>query len=235
MMMMKEEIKKKLLSFQDIKYQKFHKSLCPGVNNIIGIRLPKIRTFVKEILKDDYRQYLKEVDNEYYEETMIEGLIIATSKMAIDEKFFYLKKFVPKIDNWAICDTICSSFKWKESDLPIVWNFILSYQKSNNEFELRFMIVMMMDYFLISHYLDDVLAIIDSINIEYYYTNMAIAWLISVAFIKNRDRILNYLQHHHLSDFTYQKALQKIIESNRISKIDRELIRKMKKDRTCFL
>ena len=97
------------------------------------------------------------------------------------------------------------------------------------------MIVMMMDYFLISHYLDDVLAIIDSINIEYYYTNMAIAWLISVAFIKNRDRILNYLQHHHLSDFTYQKALQKIIESNRISKIDRELIRKMKKDRTCFL
>ena len=74
----------------------------------------------------DYISYLKNVENLYYEETMIEGLVIATSKMSLKEKFYYLKKFIPKIDNWAICDTVCSSFKLKEHELPMVWEFILS-------------------------------------------------------------------------------------------------------------
>lgn len=225
---MVEKIRKELLELQDLKYRDFHSKLCPGIDNIIGIQVPKIRAIVKQMLKKDYHVYLKQVDNKYYEETMIEGLIIATSKMSLEDKFNYLEKFVSKIDNWAVCDTVCSGFKLKEKELSSVWDFIVKYQKSTKEFELRFMIVMMMDYFLVDYYIDKVFKIIDSINVDHYYTNMAIAWLISVAFVKYRKETLKYLDNHHLSEFTYQKSLQKIIESNRVTKEDKEMIIKMK-------
>lgn len=226
---MKEEIRKQLFENQDLIYQKFQSNLCPGINNIIGVRVPVIRKLVKNILKEDYEKYLKEVDNKYYEETMIEGLIIATSKMSISKKIEYLDLFVPKIDNWAVCDITCSSFKFKKEDLPIIWKYIHKYQNSKNEFELRFMIVIMMDYFLLDEYIDEVLTIIDKIKVDYYYTNMAISWLISVAFVKYRDKTIKYLKNNNLSTFTYQKSLQKIIESNRVSQKDKDMIRKMKK------
>ena len=224
-----EEVKNELFRLQDLDYQKFHSNLCPGTTNIIGVRVPKIRLLVKDLLKKDYKCYLDNVDNKYYEETMVEGLIIATSKMTIEEKIFYLDKFVPKIDNWAICDTVCSSFKLKEKDLDKVWKYILKYKNSKNEFELRFMIIMMMDYFLIDEYIDEVLVVIDSIKIDYYYTNMAIAWLISVLYVKDKNKTLDYLNMCNLSDFTYNKSLQKIIESNRVSNEEKRIIRTMKR------
>lgn len=223
------EVRKKLFGLQDLNYQKFHSNLCPGVSNIIGVRVPKIRLLVKELLKKDYKYYLDNIKNKYYEETMIEGLIIATSKMGLNEKFTYLDKFVPKINNWAICDTVCSSFKFKKNDLEKVWKYILKYKNSNNEFELRFMIIIMMDYFLIDEYINDVLDIIDLVNTDYYYTNMGIAWFISVMYVKYKDKTVNYLKKCHLSDFTYNKSIQKILESNRVSKVDKDIIRTMKR------
>ena len=108
-----EKVRKELFELQDLKYKSFHSNLLPGINNIIGVRVPDIRKLVREILKDDYKYYLENTDNKYYEEVMIEGLIIATSKMSLNDKFLYLEKFIPKIDNWAVCDIVCSSFKLK--------------------------------------------------------------------------------------------------------------------------
>ena len=149
--------------------------------------------------------------------------------MSTSKKIEYLDFFVPKIDNWAVCDITCSSFKFKKEELPTIWKYILKYQKSKNEFELRFMVVMMMDYFLLDEYIDEVLTIIDKIKVDYYYTNMAISWLISVAFVKYRDKTIKYLKNNNLSTFTYQKSLQKIIDSYRVSQKDKDMIRKMKK------
>lgn len=224
-----EEIREELFLLQDLKYKEFHSRLCPGTDNIIGVRVPDIRRLVKDILKKDYKYYLNNIENKYYEETMIEGLLIATSKMSLEERFVYLEKFVSKIDNWAVCDIVCSSFKFKKNELDNVWHYILKYKNSNKEFELRFMIIMMMDYFLIDSYIDKVLTIIDTIQVDYYYTNMAVAWLISVLFVKDREKTLIYLKNNHLSAFTYNKSLQKIIESNRVSKPDKEMLRGMKK------
>lgn len=226
---MVDEVRKKLFQLQDIEYKKFHSSLLPGIDNILGVRVPEIRKLVKELLKGDYIDYLENNANKYYEETMVEGLIIATSKIDIDTKIKYLKKFIPKIDNWAVCDICCSSFKFKETEKDKIWNFILEYKNSNKEFELRFMVVIMMNYFLYDNYLDNIFKIIDSIKVDYYYTNMAIAWLISVVFVKNKEATLKYLENNNLSQFTYNKSLQKIIESNRVTKVDKEVIKKMKK------
>lgn len=226
---MKEKVRDELFEMQDPNYQEFQSKLCPNISNIIGVRVPNVKKMVKKILKEDYEKYLFEIDNKYYEETMVEGLIIVTSKMDIDKKINYLNNYIPKINNWAICDIVCSNFKLKEEELPVMWEYLLLYQHSNSEFELRFMIVMMMNYFLLDNYINEIFKIIDSIKVDYYYTNMAISWLLSIAFIKYREQTLKYLNNNNLVLFTYQKALQKIIESNKVSEQDKNMIRKMKK------
>ncbi len=35
----------------DKKYKEFHQNLVPGINNIIGIQIPKLRAMAKEIAK----------------------------------------------------------------------------------------------------------------------------------------------------------------------------------------
>lgn len=98
-------LKDKLFELSDEKYKKFHSGLCPNIDNIIGVRLPKLREIAKEIAKGDWRDFLATSSNDYYEEVMINGLVIAYAKCDVDEKLNYIESFVPKIDNWAICDS----------------------------------------------------------------------------------------------------------------------------------
>lgn len=226
---MLEEIRKQLFQLQDLKYQKFHSNLCPGVSNIIGVRTPDIRKIVKKLLKEDFITYITTPDKKYYEEIMIEGLLIAESKISFIEKVKYLDEFIPKINCWAIADICAASFKLKKDELNLLWNYLKKYENIKQEYELRFMIVMWMDHYLIDDYIDEVLRKIDSIHSSYYYVNMAIAWLISVSYIKYPDITLKYLNHNNLDDWTYNKAIQKIIESNRVSKEEKEKFRKMKR------
>lgn len=226
---MLEEIRKQLFQLQDLKYQKFHSNLCPGVSNIIGVRTPDIRKIVKKLLKEDFITYITTPDKKYYEEIMIEGLLIAESKISFIEKVKYLDEFIPKINCWAITDICAASFKLKKDELNLLWNYLKKYENSKQEYELRFMIVMWMDHYLIDDYIDEVLRKIDSIHSSYYYVNMAIAWLISVSYVKYPKITLKYLKNSNLDDWTYNKAIQKIIESNRVSKEEKEKFRKMKR------
>lgn len=108
----------------------------------------------------------------------------------------------------------------------------MSYAGSKREFEPCFMIVMMMGYYLEDDYLETVLDIIDKIESEFYYVNMASAWLVSVAFVKSREVALRFLRDNHLSDFVQNKAIQKITESYRVSDEDKTLVRAYKRLRT---
>lgn len=227
--MTRDEIIKKLFTLQDLKYRKFHSGLCPGLENIIGVRTPDLRKLAKEIARNNYQEFLQSCKNEYYEETLLEGLVIAQIKISLPEKLKLLKSFVPKIDNWATCDMVCSSFKFKTSELAEVWDFILQYQNSAQEFERRFMIVMMMDYFLTPEYIDQIFAIINNIQTEQYYVNMASAWLIATAMAKQRDKTVDFLKENKLSAWVQNKAIQKIRESYRVSVGDKELVQTLKK------
>ena len=147
----------------------------------------------------------------------------------IKEVLSIIKNFVPKIDNWAVCDIFCSGLKIVNKNKETVWNFIQKYLKSKKEFELRFAIVMMLDYFICEKYIDRVLTILDNIKHEAYYVKMAVAWTISVAFVKFKDKTMKYLKKNNLDDWTYNKALQKICESLRVSKETKKIIKAMKR------
>lgn len=226
---LKEEIKKDLFKISDVKYKEFHKGLCPGTDNIIGVRVPVLRNYAKELAgKVKTEDLLKQIDDEYYEEIMIKGMIIGLEK----EKFEVLKKhiqdFIPKIDNWAVCDVFCAGLKITKKYKKEMWEFIQKYLKSDKEFEIRFGIVMILDYYIDEEYLKRDFEIFRAVKCEKYYVQMAVAWAISVCLIKFYDETVEYLKTSNLDKFTYNKALQKGIESYRISDKQKEKLRNMK-------
>lgn len=226
---MENEIRKKIFELADEKYKQFHSGLCPNINNIVGVRVPILRNYAKEIAKGNFRKYLKEAQDEYYEEIMLQGMVIGLAKMDCRERLDYITKFVPKIDNWAICDVTCAGLKFTKKNLNVVWDFLQTYLKSDKEFELRFGIVMLLDFYITDEYIDRVIQILDSIKHEGYYVKMAIAWTISVAYVKFPEKVMKYLNNNTLDNFTYNRALQKIIESYRVTEEDKKIIRAMKR------
>lgn len=226
----KQKIKEELISMQDKKYKEFHKGLCPGTENIVGIRVPILRNYAKELLKQyDWKTLIKNIDNEYYEEIMLQGMVIGLAKDDFKSIIQEIEKFLPKIDNWAVCDTFCAGLKITKKHKKEMWNFIQKYIQSKKEFEVRFSVVMILDCYIEDEYLEKIFEIFDSIKREEYYIQMAVAWAISICLIKYYDKTLNYLKTTNLDKFTYNKALQKAIESYRITKEQKQTLRDMKK------
>lgn len=228
---MKQKIKKKLFELADPKYKEFHGGLCPGTENIIGVRVPVLRKYAQELFKEkDWKQTIEEIDDEYYEEIMLQGMLIGQAKNEdINTILKYMEKYVPKIDNWAICDIFCAGLKITKKYKKEMWNFIQKYLKSDKEFEIRFAVVMILDYYIDEEYLKEDFKIFDDIKHEGYYVKMAVAWAISVCLIKYYEDTVEYLKTSKIDNWTYNKAIQKAIESYRISDNQKNFLRKLKK------
>ena len=226
-----EEIRNKLISLSDSKYKDFNKSLCPDTKKeMLGIRVPILRNLAKEIVNEnDWEKFVKNDNTKYFEEVLLQGLIIGYSKLEFEEKLEYIKLFVPRIDSWAISDTFVPTLKVKGKDLEAYWNFILPYTKSEKEFDVRFAIISILDYYLTETYIDEVISILDNINNEGYYVKMGVAWTIAEIAIKFNEKAMRYLNgKNNLDKFTYNKSLQKMIESYRISNEQKQILKKMK-------
>lgn len=227
--MIREEILEKLYEMQDLKYKEFDSSLCPNVDNIIGVQVPKLRAIAKQLVKEEKKEYLELENIEYYEEKVIQGLMIGMSNLTIEDTKKYLEKFIPKIDSWAVCDVVCSSLKLSKKYQKEMWEFLETYIKSDKEFEIRFAVVMYLDYFLNDEYIDKVIKNISKIKSDKYYVQMAIAWLLAESFIKQKEKTTEYLKNNKLDNFTHNKAIQKIIDSYRVSEQEKEFVRTLKR------
>ena len=230
-----EIVREELFKLKDEEYAKFNRKLCPDtLRKIIGIRIPNLKSFAKKFVKEnDSKAYLDEAlrdKDKYFEEVLFQGLVIGYTKMELEEKIEYIKLFIPKIDSWAITDTVIPTFKFNEKELVQVWKFILPYTKSEKEFEVRFAVIVMLDYFIVSQYVDKIIKTLDGIKNDAYYAEMAIAWTLAEIGIKFNDKLMTYLKgDNHLDKFTYNKTLQKMIESYRISDEQKVELRSMKR------
>lgn len=222
-------IRKQLMNLAEPGYQKFSASLLPNVHSILGVRLPALRKIAKQLAKEDWRGYLKTADSEYFEEVMLQGMVIGYAKADIEEILRYAANFIPKIDNWSVCDSFCNGLKMTKERREIVLEFIKPYLTSPNEYEVRFGVVMLLNWFVVPEYIHRLFPLFDSICHEGYYAKMAVAWAISICFIHFPQQTLYYLKNNRLDDFTYNKALQKITESLRIEEPTKKLIRSMKR------
>ena len=229
---MKDEIKKHLITLQDKKYQDFSMKL--GLNQKIkhlGIRIPLLRNYAKLLMKkNDFSLLIEKIDEEYYEEIMLKGMIISLNqKLTEQELFYYLNYYLPKISDWSLCDIFVSGLKITKKYMKELWPLIKKNAQSNKEYYVRFSLVMILNYYLKEEYLDEIYDIIQKIKLDKYYVKMAQAWLLSYLIIDYYDKTIAFLEKNYLDNFVYQKALSKAIESKQISEDKKQVLRKMKK------
>ena len=199
-----KEFVKYLISLQDLKYKEFHSSLVLNSKyEMIGIRVPIMRNIAKKIAKTNVVEFLDNAQDNYYEEVMIQGLVISHIK---DEELFYkyFKNYINKIDNWALCDTFCSSIKCIRKYEDKYFN-----EAINN--------------------LNIIFNTLNKINSDKFYINMAQAWLVCELYIKYPEETKEFIKNNSLNKFTQNKAISKINDSYRVSKEDKEMLKKYRK------
>ena len=228
---MENKIRQDLFAMQDLKYKEFHGSLCPDMDNIIGVRIPKLREYAKELYKSNNLKDIK-IEDKYYEELVIQGMLIGfQTKEPIGEIIKQVEEFIPKINSWAVCDTFCAGLKITKKYQTEMFKVIKRYLKSTQEYQVRFAIVMLLDYYINDQYIDQVLQILDNVKLDKYYVQMANAWAISICLIKYYNKTLDFLNTTKIDDFTYNKGIQKAIESYRITNEQKEYLRTLKRRR----
>lgn len=228
---MENKIRQDLFSMQDLKYKEFHGSLCPDMDNIIGVRIPKLREYAKELYKCNNLKDIK-IEDKYYEELVIQGMLIGfQTKEPIEGVIKQVEEFIPKINSWAVCDTFCAGLKITKKYPTEMFKVIKEYLKSTQEYQVRFAIVMLLDYYINDQYIDQVLQILDNVKLDKYYVQMANAWAISICLIKYYNKTLDFLNTTKIDDFTYNKGIQKAIESYRITNDQKKHLRTLKRRR----
>lgn len=226
-----EVLRTRLRGIADEKYREFHGKLIPGVTQEFwGIRVPELRKAAKEIIRGDWREFLASAKEEpVYELTMLSGLVIAGAKCEFEEKLERLAGFIPRIDNWAVCDIVCGELKAVKKNRERMYEFLQPYFEAEGEYERRFALVILMQHYLVDEWIDRVIAVYGSVRLEEYYVKMAAAWGLSVCFVKFRDKTLEFLRETAMDDWTYNKTLQKARESYRVSPEDKEMLKGMKR------
>lgn len=216
-----------LRHLEDAAYKEFNSRIIPGTSHMFGLRMPVIRKISKEILKGNYTDFIACKKGDYHEEIIIEGLVLSGISCGYSELLGNMKYFAARIYNWAICDTV--SFKELKNHLEEFLGDIDYFIYNENPWVQRFGFGCLMQFYLTDSYIDRVLEYVNSVDSDFYYVEMMQAWLIATAAAKQRDKTMAFLKSNNLNDFTQNKAIQKMRESYRISKEDKEYILKFKR------
>lgn len=240
MEMLNTEIRKQLKQKAESDYKKFQAKLLPGVDGILGVRLPELREIAKRIAKTDAQAYLDEMypvmhsagesDIVFYEEKMLYGLVIGYAKADEVQRRQWLDVFVPMIDSWGVCDSCCMTYKWMKVMPEFWWEYVKTWSMADAEYEVRFGLVCMLAHFIDERYIQEILAVCNSMHQEGYYAKMAQAWLVSACFVKFPEQTYLFLEKDGMDDFTHNKAIQKTCESYRVSKAWKDKIRSLRRN-----
>lgn len=222
-------IKEQLGSLAEPEFQQFTAKLLPGVTGILGVRLPFLRQLAKQLAKGDWKAYLSHALDGSYEEIMLQGMVLGYAKGDLQEKKEYLQAFIPKINNWSVCDSACSTIKLAKQQPEEFWEFLMPYLNSTGEFQIRFALVQLLDYYVNERYLGRVLEAVQQARQESYYVNMAQAWAVSICYREFPEETLPFLKANSLDDFTHNKAIQKITESLKVPEEEKEIARRLKR------
>lgn len=224
---MYNEFINELYSLQDLKYKAFHSKLILS-DKLIGVRTFELKRIAKNIAKSNYKEFIKDNKHNLFEENIVHGLVLGYLKLGFNDLKPFIDDFIPYIDNWAVCDLTVSNLKIFTKNKDVGFIEIQKYLKANNPWINRFGYVLLLNYYIEDKYIDKIFKLCSNYKDE-YYVKMAIAWLISMCYIKYKDKTLNFLNNNKLDDWTYNKSIQKIIESNRASNEDKNMLRRLKR------
>lgn len=224
------ELQNALFSMKDKKYRDFQSALMPTVDkeSVIGVRIPRLRAFAKEYFKSSKKEaekFLSHLPHKYFEEYALHGFLIEQIK-DFDSVISELDRFLPYVDNWAICDCVSPKVLGKHKNE--LYNKILEWTSSQKCYTVRYGIGMLMRYFLDGDFSPSHLELVASLENEEYYLNMMIAWYFATALAKQYDSAIRFLEEKRLSEFTHNKTVRKAIESYRITDEQKQYLRLLK-------
>ncbi len=224
---MQKTIQQQLFELQDLKYRDFHAKLVPGmnVNDIIGVRTPELRKFAKQLAKDErVGDFLAVLPHRYLDEMNLHGFIISELK-DYNECLEEIERFLPYVNNWATCDLLSpKAFKQKKNRVRLIED-IKRWMASNEPFIIRFGIEMLMSFYLDEDFKPEYLKWVSDIRHEHYYVKMMVAWYFATALAKQWESTLPYIVESTLEKWTHNKAIQKAVDSYRITPEQKELLK----------
>ena len=226
--MKRDEIIRELFRLQDKDYALLQAKIIPNIasEKIIGVRTPALRTFAKTLYKDsDIEDFLSGVPHQYFDEDQLHAFVISLEK-DFDRCITRVDAFLPYIDNWATCDQISPKVfkKNPEKLLP----FIQTWIKSDKTYTVRFAIGMLMQHFLDENFDTKYVDMVAEIRSKEYYINMMIAWYFATALAKQYKSALPYIEEKRLDSWTHNKAIQKSVESYRITDEQKKYLKSIK-------
>ena len=223
-----KRIREELFGLQDKEYGAFSAKLNPTIDpdTVIGVRTPALRKLAKQLIKEDrFKEFLQDLPHDFFDENQLHAFIISEIKdyeLCMEE----LEKFLPYIDNWATCDQMTPKvFKKHKSELL---EKVKEWIASQETYIIRFGIKMLMSHFLDDNFDKKYLEMVATIRSEEYYVNMMIAWFFATALAKQYEQTLPYIEEKRLEDWTHNKAIQKAVESNRISAEQKQFLKTLK-------
>ncbi len=218
----------KLLEAKDDSYKEFQAKLVPNIDpaTIIGVRTPQMRQIAKEIFTSGQMDdFLKELPHKYYEENLVHFFIISLIK-DFDECIQAVETFLPYVDCWPVSDQATpKSFKNNhEKLLPYIRKWIAS----DEIYTARFGIRMLMNEYLGDDFEEEYLELVASKKGDDYYLKMMVAWYFATALAKRYDESIKYIEDHRLDDWVHKKAIQKAIESFRVTDEHKEYLKSLR-------
>lgn len=212
------------------KYRDFSRKLVFTKYEILGVKLPVLRDIAKNLSESEKLLLLKnDLNFSTFEEYLIYGFILGYSKIPYEEFLRYFYKFIPYVDNWSLCDSTVASMKIISKNCEKFSFELNKLLNSKNEFYLRIAFVILLDYYIDDKWLDYIFDTCDNVNFDAYYVKMAKAWLLSVCFIKYKEKTLKYLLNCKLDDFTFNKTISKICDSYRVATKDKECVKALRR------
>ena len=226
--MITEEIRDELFTLKDEKYREMQVNIIPAVeaDSIIGVRTPELRKLAKEFSKrDDVQEFLMDLPHFYFDENQLHAFILSGMK-DYDNCMEELETFLPYVNNWATCDQMSPKiFKKHRKELLV---HIKKWIKSKETYTIRFGVGMLMEHFLDEDFDIKYPEMVAKLRSEEYYVNMMIAWYFATALAKQYDSILPFIEEKRLDVWTHNKAIQKSVESYRITPEQKEYLRTLK-------
>ena len=223
-----DEIVKTLYLEQDHEYKELQAKIIPTVDAdaVIGVRTPQLRVYAKELSRrEDIGQFLDELPHKYFDENQLHAFIIAGIKN-YDDAMARLEAFLPYVNNWATCDQMSPKvFKKNKTDLL---THIRTWIKSKDTYTVRFGVGMLMEHFLDEDFDVKYPVMVSKIRSDEYYVNMMIAWYFATALAKQYDAVIPFIEERKLDVWTHNKAIQKSIESYRITDEQKAYLRTLK-------
>lgn len=223
-------IQSTLFEYQDLTYADFQSSLIPTLPRefFIGVRVPNVRKIAKDLVKTGtYESFLCDLPHRYYDENMLHSAILTEIK-DYDKCIEYLDRFLPFVDNWAVCDTLRPKTFARNKDKLMIkikeWSF------SPDTYTCRFGIQMLMNFFLDDDFKPEYLEIPVAVHSDEYYVKMMVAWFFATALAKQWDATIPYLTQNRLEDaWIHNKTIQKARESYRISPSLKDYLKSLKR------